>query len=55
MVDNTIWGRHGRRPERDDSDTVAIRAFNDAVAADPRVRLRAAARSRDGLTLLRKR
>jgi predicted O-methyltransferase YrrM len=54
LVDNTLWG--GRVLDESDrtADTVAIRAFNDAVAADDRVdcvQLPVA----DGLTLLRKR
>jgi predicted O-methyltransferase YrrM len=53
LVDNTLWG--GRVLDESDqtADTVAIRAFNDAVAADDRVdcvQLPVA----DGLTLLRK-
>jgi caffeoyl-CoA O-methyltransferase len=54
LVDNTLWGGRVLDPDATDADTVAIRAFNDAVAADKRVdcvQLPVA----DGLTLLRKR
>lgn len=52
MVDNVLWGGRVVDPTADDPDTVAIRAFNDAVTADGRVEsvmLPVA----DGLTLLR--
>jgi caffeoyl-CoA O-methyltransferase len=54
LVDNVLWG--GRVLDADDTgdDTKAIRAFNDLVAADPRVDSVMLAVS-DGLTLLRKR
>jgi caffeoyl-CoA O-methyltransferase len=39
LVDNTLWSRRVFDPSADDADTVALRAFNDAVAADPRVRV----------------
>ena len=53
LVDNVLWG--GRVLDADDTgdDTKAIRAFNDLVAADPRVDSVMLAVS-DGLTLLRK-
>lgn len=54
LVDNTLWAGKVLDPSVDDPDTVAIRAFNDAVAADERwdvVLLPVA----DGLTFLRKR
>jgi len=53
MVDNTLWG--GRVLDESDrsDDTVAIRAFNDSVAADDRVDCVQLPIS-DGLTLLRK-
>jgi len=54
LVDNTLWSGAVIDPERNDESTVAIRAFNDMVAADPRVDTVQLAIS-DGLTLLRKR
>ena len=39
LVDNTLWGGRVLDPAAGDEDTVAIRAFNDRVAADPRVRV----------------
>ncbi|MDQ3946338.1 MAG: class I SAM-dependent methyltransferase [Actinomycetota bacterium] len=38
LADNTLWGGRILDPEVRDADTVAIRAFNDALAADDRVR-----------------
>jgi caffeoyl-CoA O-methyltransferase len=37
LVDNTLWGGRVLDPEAEDEDTLAIRAFNEWVAADPRV------------------
>jgi caffeoyl-CoA O-methyltransferase len=54
LVDNTLWSGAVIDASRDDSSTVAIRAFNDMVAADDRVDAVQLAIS-DGLTLLRKR
>jgi caffeoyl-CoA O-methyltransferase len=54
LVDNTLWSGAVIDPEANDANTVAIRAFNDMVAADPRVDTVQLAIS-DGLTLLRKR
>ena len=54
MVDNTIWSGTVADPEVSDDTTVAIRDFNDAVAADPRVTC-VVLPIGDGLTLLRKR
>jgi caffeoyl-CoA O-methyltransferase len=54
LVDNTLWSGAVIDPARDDTSTVAIRAFNDLVAADDRVDTVQLAIS-DGLTLLRKR
>ena len=54
LVDNTLWSGAVIDESRDDSSTVAIRAFNDMVAADERVDTVQLAIS-DGLTLLRKR
>ena len=39
LVDNTLWSRGVFDPSADDADTVALRAFNDAVAVDPRARV----------------
>mgnify|MGYP001814349589 FL=1 len=36
LVDNTLWSGAVLDPEAVDDDTVALRAFNDHVAADPR-------------------
>jgi caffeoyl-CoA O-methyltransferase len=53
MVDNTIWGGDVANPDSEEPSTAAIRAFNDAVAADPRVTC-VLLTVGDGLTLLRK-
>jgi caffeoyl-CoA O-methyltransferase len=39
LADNTIWGGRVLDLDAADDDTVAIRAFNDALAADDRVRV----------------
>jgi len=54
LVDNTLWGGAITDPDADDEQTVAMRAFNDMVAADERVDS-ALLTVGDGLTLLRKR
>ena len=54
LVDNTLWSGGVIDPDRTDDDTKAIRAFNDAVAADERVDS-ALLTIGDGLSLLRKR
>jgi predicted O-methyltransferase YrrM len=54
LVDNTLWSGAVIDETRDDLATVAIRAFNDMVAADDRVDTVQLPIS-DGLTLLRKR
>jgi caffeoyl-CoA O-methyltransferase len=54
MVDNTLWGGSIVDDAKDDESTVALRAFNDMVAADDRVDT-ALLTLGDGLTLLRKR
>jgi caffeoyl-CoA O-methyltransferase len=54
LVDNTLWSGAVIDESRDDASTLAIRAFNDMVAADDRVDTVQLAIS-DGLTLLRKR
>jgi caffeoyl-CoA O-methyltransferase len=54
MVDNTLQGGRIVDPDAQDESVVAMRAFNDMVAADPRVES-ALLTLGDGLTLLRKR
>ena len=54
LVDNVLWMGAVVNPEAQDPNTVAIRAFNAQVAADPRVDCVMLAIS-DGLTILRKR
>jgi caffeoyl-CoA O-methyltransferase len=54
MVDNTLWSGNVADPIIDDPGTVAMRAFNDRVAADDRLR-RVLLPISDGLTLLQKR
>jgi len=54
LVDNVLWTGAVVDPAADDKDTVAIREFNDRVAADPRVEC-VMLPIADGLTLLRKR
>jgi caffeoyl-CoA O-methyltransferase len=54
LVDNTLWSGAVLDPARDDADTVALRAFNEMVAADDRVDA-ALLTLGDGLTMLRKR
>ena len=54
LVDNTLWGGAIVDGKADDESTVALRAFNDMVAADTRVDT-ALLTIGDGLTLLRKR
>jgi caffeoyl-CoA O-methyltransferase len=53
LVDNVLWFGRVVDPAADDPQTLAIRAFNDQVAADPRVDCVMLPVS-DGLTLLRK-
>ena len=53
LVDNTLWGGRVLDDADQSKDTVAIRAFNDAVAHDHRVDCVQLPIS-DGLTLLRK-
>jgi predicted O-methyltransferase YrrM len=54
LVDNTLWGGAVVDPKVTDDNTKAIRAFNDAIAADDRVRSTILTVG-DGLTLIRKR
>jgi caffeoyl-CoA O-methyltransferase len=55
VVDNVLWsGRVAAPPSDDDSEaTVALRAFNDHLAADPRV-VCVVLTVRDGVTLVRR-
>jgi caffeoyl-CoA O-methyltransferase len=39
LVDNTLWSRRVLDAAETEADTVALRAFNEKVAADPRVRV----------------
>lgn len=52
-VDNTLWGGSVADPAKTDADTDAIRAFNAALHADPRIELSLVLIG-DGLTLARK-
>jgi len=54
LVDNVLWGGAVVDAARQDKDTLAIRAFNAAMATDPRVDAVMIPLS-DGLALLRKR
>ena len=54
LVDNTLWSGRVVDDTADDADTVAIRAFNDKVAADHRVESYLLPVG-DGVTLIRKR
>jgi caffeoyl-CoA O-methyltransferase len=54
LVDNVLWMGQVADPAVNDPQTLAIRAFNDAVARDARVDCAMLAVA-DGLTLLRKR
>ena len=53
LADNTLWDGHVIDPERQDAQTLGIRAFNERVAADDRVE-QLILPLRDGLTLLQK-
>lgn len=53
LVDNVLWSGKVIDPSVDDRDTVAIRAFNELVLADPRVESVMLPIS-DGLTLVRR-
>ena len=53
LADNTLWDGHIVDPAYDkDRQTVALRAFNDKVAADPRLE-KVILPLRDGLTIIR--
>jgi caffeoyl-CoA O-methyltransferase len=53
LVDNVLWDGRVVQPDATDDNTVAIKAFNDMVAADPRVEA-VMLPIADGLTLCRK-
>ncbi len=53
-VDNVLWGGAVIDPSVEDTDTVALRAFNDRVAADPWLHAVMVGIG-DGLTLVRRR
>ena len=53
-ADNTLWSGRVLDKSDDSADTVALRTFNDRVAADPRV-ICTVLTVRDGVTLIRKR
>jgi caffeoyl-CoA O-methyltransferase len=53
LADNTLWGGRVLGPDAGDADTVAIRAFNDALVADDRVRV-VVLTVGDGVTLAQK-
>ncbi len=53
VVDNTLWSGRVLDPDDTSEDTEALRRFNDAVAADPRL-VAVQTTVRDGVTLIRK-
>ena len=53
VADNTLWAGKVADPSDTSPGTVAIRTFNDNVAADPRVRS-VILPVRDGITLIRR-
>lgn len=55
FADNTLWDGHvlEENPDRRDHQTIAIKRFNDMVAADERVE-KVILPLRDGLTIIRK-
>ncbi|MGD0882765.1 MAG: O-methyltransferase [Acidimicrobiales bacterium] len=53
-ADNTLWSGRILDPSDTTEDTVALRAFNDFLAADPRVVV-VQTTVRDGVTLIRRR
>ena len=54
LADNVLWSGRIADPEADDANAVALRAFNDHVAADDRVEV-AMLPAYDGLTIAHKR
>jgi caffeoyl-CoA O-methyltransferase len=53
LADNVLWSGRIADPDRSDPNTEALRAFNDAVAADDRVEV-AILPAFDGLTIARR-
>jgi caffeoyl-CoA O-methyltransferase len=53
LVDNVLWGGSIVDPADTEPNTLALRAFNDALAADDRVEV-VVLPAFDGLTLARK-
>jgi predicted O-methyltransferase YrrM len=53
LADNVLWGGKVIRPEIDDEETLAIRHFNEMVAADVRVE-QLLLPVRDGIMIIRK-
>lgn len=53
FADNTLWSDKVADPAKRDAQTMGIEAFNDMVAADPRVEV-VIVPLRDGMTLIRK-
>lgn len=53
LVDNTLWSGAVADPSNTSDDTVALREFNDRVAADDRVR-RVVLSIGDGVTMIRR-
>jgi caffeoyl-CoA O-methyltransferase len=53
LADNTLWGGRILDPSDTTVDTEALRAFNDLVAADPRV-VAVQTTVRDGVTMVRR-
>jgi caffeoyl-CoA O-methyltransferase len=54
VVDNTLWSGRVADPDTDDEATLAIRALNDRVLADPRVE-NVLLTVRDGMNLVQRR
>jgi caffeoyl-CoA O-methyltransferase len=54
LADNVLWSGRIADPDADDANSVALREFNDHVAADDRVEV-AMLPAYDGLTIARKR
>ena len=54
LVDNTLWSRRVMDPAADDADTAALKAFNDMVVGDSRVRC-VITPIGDGVTVIQKR
>lgn len=53
LVDNTLWSGQVCDPDATDDDTVALRAFNDHVVADPRSEVSLLPLG-DGVTMIRR-